>query len=280
MTPKPRTIEDVKTYWNNRPCNIRHSPAEIGTKQYFDEVEQRKYFVEPHIPKFAQFDRWKGKNVLEIGCGIGTDTINFARAGANVTAVDISAESLNLAKKRAEIYGVSSSIKFLECNAEELDKVLPKCHYDLVYSFGVIHHSPNPSAVLRAVTSLIREDGDLKLMVYNLLSWKAVYICFTYGKMRFWKIREFIPRYSEAEEGCPITFAYTKNEAKRLVESEGFQVNNTYIDHIFPYQIPQYVKYQYEKTRLIKVMPPSIFRKLEKVMGWHIMIEATLKKVN
>lgn len=72
-------LSEVAGYWNRRPCNIRHSTAEVGTKQYFEEVEARKYFVEPHIPKFADFSKWKGKKVLEIGCGIGTDTMNFAR---------------------------------------------------------------------------------------------------------------------------------------------------------------------------------------------------------
>ena len=72
------SVDHVREYWNKRPCNIRHSPSEIGTRQYFDEVEARKYFIEPHILPFAQFERWKGKRVLEIGCGIGTDTINFA----------------------------------------------------------------------------------------------------------------------------------------------------------------------------------------------------------
>jgi len=70
-------IHTVKEFWNNSPCNIRHSKSRVGTKKYFNEVENRKYFVEPHIPKFADFEKWKGKKVLEIGCGIGTDSTPY-----------------------------------------------------------------------------------------------------------------------------------------------------------------------------------------------------------
>lgn len=105
------SIEDVKAFWDKRPCNIRHSQKEEGTKEYFDEVEKRKFFVEPHIVDFADFPSVKGKKVLEIGCGLGTVTINFARAGAKkVTAVDLSERSLELAKKK------SGSIRLLRSN--------------------------------------------------------------------------------------------------------------------------------------------------------------------
>ena len=110
-------IENVRRYWDNRPCNVRHSSLPVGTREYFDEVEARKYFVEPHIPAFAEFDRWKDKRVLEIGCGIGTDTINFARAGAEVVACDLSPESIKIARQRAEVFGFADRITFVntEC---------------------------------------------------------------------------------------------------------------------------------------------------------------------
>src|SRR5437773_7263318 len=113
-------ITKVSDYWNSRPCNIRHSPTVVGTREYFDEVEARKYCVESHIPRFAEFERWNGKRVLEVGCGIGTDTITFARHGAQVTAVDLTEKSLEVARQRAELFGLTDRIRFIQANAEEL----------------------------------------------------------------------------------------------------------------------------------------------------------------
>ena len=117
---KHKSIAEVQLFWDGRPCNIRHSPKPVGSKEYFDEVEARKYLVEPHIPAFADFERWRGKRVLEVGCGIGTDSINFARAGADLTAVDLSSESVRIAAQRADVMGVGDRIRFVQANAEEL----------------------------------------------------------------------------------------------------------------------------------------------------------------
>ena len=159
------TIDDVRNYWNSRPCNIRHSQVEVGTRRYFDEVEARKYFVEPHIPEFAQFERWRGKKVLEIGCDIGTDSINFARHGATVTVIDVSAESLALCEKRFETYGLTA--RFYQGNAEQIDTIVPIDEYDLIYSFGVIHHTPNPDQVIEHIKRYMGPTSELRMMVYS-----------------------------------------------------------------------------------------------------------------
>ena len=152
MEKPTATLSDVQDFWNARPCNIRHSEAEIGTKQYFEEVEARKYFVEAHIKDFANFPNWKGKRVLEIGCGIGTDAINFARAGAEYTGVELSSESLSLTKKRFEVFGLPG--RLLVGDAESLASLFPNETFDLIYSFGVLHHTPNLIKALESISEL------------------------------------------------------------------------------------------------------------------------------
>jgi 2-polyprenyl-3-methyl-5-hydroxy-6-metoxy-1,4-benzoquinol methylase len=267
-------IEQVQTYWDRRPCNIRHSTKPPGSREYFDEVEARKYFVESHIPGFAEFPRWNGKHVLEIGCGIGTDTMNFARNGAQVTAVDLSEKSLEMARMRAEVFGLSDRIRFFHGSAESLSDLVPADTFDLVYSFGVIHHTPHPDRVLEHVRNYVRPGSTVKIMVYNRYSWKVFWILMTYGKGQFWRLAEMIARHSEAETGCPVTYTYTKRELRELLERRGFRVTQMRAEHIFPYRIRDYVQYKYVKEWYFRWMPDALFRALEHRLGWHLCVTA------
>jgi len=265
-------IQSVRQYWDARPCNIRHSTAPIGTRQYFDEVEKRKYFVERHIPAFADFERWRDKKVLEIGCGIGTDTINFARAGAKVTAVDLSAESLKVARSRADLFGLSDRVEFFEANAERLSDFVQPGRYDLVYSFGVIHHSPHPSKIIKEIRkNFVNENSTLKLMVYHRNSWKVMAMALE--ERRFRHLDEVIAKHSEAQTGCPITYSYSTTTIHDLLAPH-FEASEVFVDHIFPYIIPKYVKYEYEREWYFRVLPESVFRSLEKRFGWHLCVTA------
>src|SRR5262245_721810 len=251
-------IDEVLSYWNRRPCNIRHSTRDVGSREYFDEVEARKYFVEPHIPVFAQFPRWADKQVLEIGCGLGTDAVNFSRHGAAYTGVELSDVSLALARKRFEVFGLPGT---LVCqNAEALDRVLPTAAFDLIYSFGVIHHTPNPRAVIEAARKLIRPDGELRIMLYARHSWKGIMIEEGFDQ-------------PEAQSGCPIALTYSPAEVRSLLEGL-FEVIELRQDHIFPYVIEKYVKYEYELQPWFKSMPRELFQALERRLGWHLLVAA------
>lgn len=267
-------VDAVRQYWNDRPCNIRHSTQPVGTRAYFDEVEARKYRVEPHIPGFAQFERWAGKRVLEIGCGIGTDTINFARAGAHVTVVELSDKSLDVARQRAEVMGVADRITFHQGNAEQLSDILPAQRFDLVYSFGVIHHTPQPERVLREIAKFTDAQSTLKIMMYHRRSWKVLWIAMGYGKGRFWRLDELIATHSEAQTGCPVTYSYSRASLRSLLSATGFTSPRTRVDHVFAFRIADYVKYRYVKEWYFRWMPPAVFRAFERAFGWHLLAEA------
>jgi 2-polyprenyl-3-methyl-5-hydroxy-6-metoxy-1,4-benzoquinol methylase len=259
MKKNSPTINEVENFWDLRPCNIKHSNAEIGTIEYFNEVERRKYFVEPHIVDFANFDNWSGKKVLEVGCGIGTDAVNFARNGAIYTGIELSKESLTLAKKRFELFNLTGT--FLKGNAEELDNVLEDVKYDLIYSFGVLHHTPNLSLALRQIRNYCHEKSTIKIMVYSSNSYKQ-------------KMIEAGLDQPEAQYGCPIANTYQKDEIIEILKESGIKVTSIYQSHIFPYQIEQYKNYQYLKQPWFESMPAEVFEVLEKNFGWHLLIDA------
>lgn len=253
-------IDEVKKFWDKRPCNIRHSDKEIGTKEYFDEVERRKYFVEPHIPKFAEFEKWRGKKVLEIGCGIGTDAINFARNGAFVTCVELSEESLKICKKRFEVYNLSGN--FYNGNCEELSSFLPIEKYDLIYSFGVLHHTPNINKAIEEIKKYMDSDSELRIMLYAKNSWKRIMIDANLDQ-------------PEAQSGCPIANTYSHDEIREILKD--FEIISLEQDHIFPYVVEKYIRYEYELQPWFKCMPKEMFRALEKNLGWHTLIIAKLR---
>jgi ubiquinone/menaquinone biosynthesis C-methylase UbiE len=267
-------VERVQAYWDARPCNLRHSQKPVGSRDYFDEVESRKYFVEPHIPAFADFPRWQGKRVLEVGCGIGTDTVNFARHGALVTAIDLSEKSLAIARERAKVFGLSDGITFHQADAEQLSTIVPVEPYDLVYSFGVIHHSPRPGQVLAELRRYLRPGGTLKIMVYHRNSWKVLWILLAHGYGRFWNVEEMVARHSEAQTGCPVTYTYDRAEARQMVAAFGFRTTELRTEHMFPYRIRDYVEHRYVKEWYFRWMSDHWFRALERRFGWHLLITA------
>ena len=253
------SIDEVEEYWSRRPCNVRHSLLEVGTREYFDQVAERREIVEPHVGQFAEFNRWAGKKVLEIGCGIGTDAVNFAEHGAIYTGIDLSKESVKLTKKRFEVYNLNGRI--FDANAEELSDVLEGEKFDLIYSIGVIHHTVNPQVIIDQLKDHLTEDGEIKIMLYAKDSWKGMFI-------------EENMAQPEAQDNCPIAEMYTEDNLVDMFKDFNITITK---DGIFPYQIEPYKRGEYVKEAWFEAMPDSMYNVLRKKMGWHYLISGKPK---
>ena len=155
--------ERVLAFWQAHPCGTKFSDAEIGTREFFERVEAHRYEKEWHIPAAAEFANARGLKVLEIGCGLGTDGAQFAKAGADYTGVDLTDAAIELARKRFELFGLKGD--FQVADAENLG--FPDESFDVVYSHGVLHHTPDIEAAVQEIYRVLKPGGRAIVMLYH-----------------------------------------------------------------------------------------------------------------
>jgi len=155
--------ERVHAFWQAHPCGVKFGDAEMGTREFFKRVEAHRYSKEWHIPGAANFSSAKGLRVLEIGCGMGTDGAQFAKAGADYTGVDLTEAAIELSRKRFELFGLRGA--FRVADAENLD--FTDESFDLVYSHGVLHHTPDTARAVREIHRVLKPGGRAIVMLYH-----------------------------------------------------------------------------------------------------------------
>lgn len=155
--------ERVRAFWQANPCGVKFADAAPGTRRFYELVEAHRYTKEWHIPIAADFAGAGGLKVLEIGCGLGTDGAQFAEAGADYTGVDLTEAAVELARKRFELFDLPG--KFQTADAENL--VFADASFDLVYSHGVLHHTPETGKAIREVHRVLRPGGRAEVMLYH-----------------------------------------------------------------------------------------------------------------
>ncbi|MFN2482549.1 MAG: methyltransferase domain-containing protein, partial [Pyrinomonadaceae bacterium] len=155
--------ERVREFWQANPCGTKFADAPPGTRAFFERVEAHRYEKEWHIPAAAGFDAARGLRVLEIGCGLGTDGARFARAGAVYTGVDLTDAAVSLARRNFELQDLAG--EFRTADAENLD--FPDACFDLVYSHGVLHHTPDTARAVREVHRVLKPGGRAVVMLYH-----------------------------------------------------------------------------------------------------------------
>jgi len=155
--------ERVRQFWQEHPCGTKFADAAPGSRRFYELVEEHRYKKEWHIPAAAGFAETNGLRVLEIGCGLGTDGAQFARAGADYTGIDLTDAAVELARKRFELFNLSG--KFQRDDAENLS--FPNDTFDLVYSHGVLHHTPDIESAIREIHRVLRPGGRAEVMLYH-----------------------------------------------------------------------------------------------------------------
>lgn len=157
--------EEVREFWNRQSCDTQVASAAKFSKEYFEQIEAFRYFDQPFIHSFAQFTRYRGKKVLEVGVGAGTDFTQWLRAGAVASGIDLTQEALDNLTHRIETYDLPRPEKILVGDAEKLP--FESGTFDLGYSFGVLHHSPDTIKAIRELVRVVRPRGEIKIMLYN-----------------------------------------------------------------------------------------------------------------
>jgi ubiquinone/menaquinone biosynthesis C-methylase UbiE len=243
------TVADVKEFWEAHVNNEYYTDEARASDAYFREIEERRYESHYHLGElFASLHGSHGR-LLEVGCGIGVDSIQLAKCGFDVTAVDLTESALKVARQFAAARGVS--VDFRLGNAEGLD--FPDGTFDAVYSFGVLHHTPDIARSVSEVRRVLRPGGTAYVMLYH--RWSLVNLVH-----RLFRLPYESPR--DRKDHCPVVYTFSRRGVKELFGS--FSSVKVHTDYPFTYGFGP----------LCTKLPLWIRRPLGRAMGWHLMITA------
>jgi ubiquinone/menaquinone biosynthesis C-methylase UbiE len=204
------TRELLQKYWDKYPCEAEGIAFPQGSIEFFEVMEERRYSFQQSIHALAQFTRWRNKKVLEVGFGCGTDFLQFARAEADLYGIDSSKRAVELTSKRLELYGLQANI--IHGDAEDLP--YPDNYFDMVYCWGVIHHTINTAKLIDEIYRVLKPGGIFRGMVHHKsLFWLWVWYKYAFSKG---KIFTSISRVISENVESKGTRAYSMNEIKSL----------------------------------------------------------------
>lgn len=197
----PVEKDDVRAFWELQACGER----------YGAEHDRIRYELEPEILRFADFGAATGKRVLEIGVGMGADVVRWARAGADVTGVDITERAVGITRRRLAEEGLQAKIQVSDAEALPFNDA----HFDIVYSWGVLHHTPDPVRAMYEAQRVLAPGGRLKLMLYHRRSWVALAAWARFCLLRGKPLASL--RDAVAHVESPGTHAFTATEVRTIL---------------------------------------------------------------
>jgi ubiquinone/menaquinone biosynthesis C-methylase UbiE len=162
------TIDAIQRYWNERIHDLEMTEHPVGTREFFDDLEDYRFDKLHYLPRLVDFGAYRGRTLLEVGCGIGTDLVRFAQGGAMVTGVDLSSTAIELAQRNFALHGVSA-MDLRVANGEALP--FNDGSFDVVYGHGVVQYTADAPRLIRECHRVIKPGGQGIFMVYNRMSW-------------------------------------------------------------------------------------------------------------
>lgn len=262
VSPPPSKTA-VADFWNTEPCGTRY----LGEKSECEAHARARFQLEPHIFNFAGFESARGLRVLEIGVGMGADYEKWLKAGAIATGVDLSPISLESAQDRCELAGLVPDLRLAD--AENLP--FTSNSFDVVYSYGVMHHSPDTAKCLREAWRVLKPGGRARIMLYHHVSLTGIMLWLRFGLWCGQSIRQCV--YENLES--PGTKTFTRSEVSVLMHNFG----NVRIDQVFsPGDLllhERSQKYRGAVYRLLwKVFPRKLIRICCRKYGLFLLITA------
>lgn len=258
----------AREQWSDDPCGaVYGSESEFGTLEFFDHVERHRYEeYAPWMRDVMEFDNFAGKRLLEVGCGMGTDLLQFARGDAQVTGVDLTPRSVEISRHHLALYDARGD--FSLSDAERLP--FADESFDVFYSNGVLHHTPDTAATIREARRVLKPGGIAKVMLYHRNSWAYWFELMlrqgvTRGELfRGLKSGDILSKYVEVNEagGRPLVKVYSRREARELFcefSDVRIEVDQLTRDEIY---------------LIGKFIPESMFRFLRRTLGWNVIITA------
>lgn len=159
----PRSVQRVRAFWNTEACGTHFVEPSDDPGEFFAKYRDFRYRTEWHIPEFARFEQARDAHVLEIGCGNGVDGAMFAASGAHYTGIDLTDEALEATQRHFAAAGLTGQFRHENCESLSF----PNETFDVVYSFGVLHHTPEPEAAVREVYRVLKPGGKALVMLYH-----------------------------------------------------------------------------------------------------------------
>jgi ubiquinone/menaquinone biosynthesis C-methylase UbiE len=259
----------IRMHWGSDPCGSNYSDKMFLTKEYFEEVERHRNASHPWIPKAIHGFDIEGKKVLEIGYGMGTDHLSMARRGAVMHGIDLTPMNYEVTRKRLEIFGMVSELSVGD--AETLP--FPDGYFDFVYSFGVIHHSPDTQGIVSEIRRVLAPGGKCFLTVYHERSvffWWSVYL-FNYllrggRKRRTLEQQLSLIEYPNTNENIVVRLFTRKGFAAMFRDFSGVDCS---VKHLLPVDIAFFSRFFKNPYR-----PRPFLDRIGDRFGWYLIVEA------